>query len=67
MGRRHLLSTGEASQEWFGWSKLHRSGNCPAGEQLNYGGHNARNRTHVYIGTQRATMKRVREVICLWF
>jgi hypothetical protein len=24
---------------------------CPAGQQLNYGGHNARNRTHVYIGT----------------
>jgi hypothetical protein len=23
---------------------------CPAGQQLNYGGHNARNRTHVYIG-----------------
>jgi len=26
---------------------------CPAGEQLNYGGHNARNRTHVYIGTRK--------------
>src|SRR5437016_6283306 len=25
---------------------------CPAGQQLNYGGHNARNRTHVYIGTR---------------
>jgi hypothetical protein len=22
---------------------------CPVGQQLNYGGHNARNRTHVYI------------------
>jgi hypothetical protein len=26
---------------------------CPAGEQLNYAGHNARNRTHVYIGTRK--------------
>jgi len=26
---------------------------CPAGQQLNYGGHNARNRTHVYIGTRK--------------
>jgi transposase len=26
---------------------------CPAGEQLNYGGRNARNRTHVYIGTRK--------------
>src|ERR1700680_3215361 len=26
---------------------------CPAGEQLNCGGHNARNRTHVYIGTRK--------------
>src|SRR5713226_2495591 len=26
---------------------------CPAGQQLNYGGHNARNRTHVYIGRKR--------------
>src|ERR1700676_4906975 len=26
---------------------------CPAGEQLNYGGHNARNRTQVYIGTRK--------------
>jgi transposase len=26
---------------------------CPAGEQLNYGGHSARNRTHVYIGTRK--------------
>ena len=25
---------------------------CPAGEQLNYGGHSARNRTHVHIGTR---------------
>src|SRR5437899_1293703 len=25
----------------------------PAGQQLNYGGHNARNRTHVYIGTRK--------------
>jgi hypothetical protein len=26
---------------------------CPAGERLNYGGHSARNRTHVYIGTRK--------------
>jgi hypothetical protein len=26
---------------------------CPAGQQLNYGAHNARNRTHVYIGTRK--------------
>jgi hypothetical protein len=26
---------------------------CPEGQQLNYGGHNARNRTHVYIGTRK--------------
>jgi len=26
---------------------------CPAGEQLNYGGKNTRNRTHVYIGTRK--------------
>jgi hypothetical protein len=26
---------------------------CPAGQQLNYGGDNARNRTHVYIGTRK--------------
>ena len=26
---------------------------CPAGQPLNYGGHNARNRTHVYIGTRK--------------
>src|ERR1035441_9244278 len=26
---------------------------CPAGQQLNYGGHNVRNRTHVYIGTRK--------------
>ena len=26
---------------------------CPAGQQLNYGGHNTRNRTHVYIGTRK--------------
>src|ERR1700693_4023677 len=26
---------------------------CPAGEQLNYGGHNARNRTHVSIGNRK--------------
>jgi hypothetical protein len=26
---------------------------CPAGQQLNYGGLNARNRTHVYIGTRK--------------
>jgi transposase len=25
---------------------------CPAGQQLNYGGHNARNRTYVYIRTE---------------
>ena len=26
---------------------------CPAGQQLNYGGHNARNRTYIYIGTRK--------------
>ena len=26
---------------------------CPVGQQLNYGGHNARNRTHVYIGSRK--------------
>src|SRR6266849_420696 len=26
---------------------------CPAGGQLNYGGHNTRNRTYVYIGTSK--------------
>jgi transposase len=26
---------------------------CPAGQQLNYGGHNTRNRTDVYIGTRK--------------
>jgi hypothetical protein len=26
---------------------------CPVGEQLNYGGHSARNRPHVYIGTRK--------------
>ena len=26
---------------------------CPAGQQLNYEGRNARNRTHLYIGTRK--------------
>jgi len=26
---------------------------CPAGQQLNYGGHSVRNRTNVYIGTRK--------------
>jgi len=26
---------------------------CPAGQSLNYGGHDARNRTRVYIGTRK--------------
>ena len=26
---------------------------CPVGQQLNYGGHNARNRSHAYIGSRK--------------
>src|SRR5450759_1417092 len=26
---------------------------CPAGQQLNYGGHNARNRTYAYVGSRK--------------
>src|SRR5216110_158921 len=37
---------------------------CPAGEQLNYGGHNARNRTHVYIGTRKHCETCVQEAQC---
>src|SRR5216110_1516311 len=37
---------------------------CPAGQQLNYGGHNARNRTHVYIGTRKHCETCVQEAQC---
>src|SRR5213080_5546960 len=38
--------------ERFTYQPESNSYRCPAGQQLNYGGHNARNRTHVYIGTR---------------
>jgi transposase len=39
--------------EQFTYQPENNSYLCPAGEQLNYGGHSARNRTHVYIGTRK--------------
>src|SRR6266446_4629307 len=39
--------------ERFSYLPESNSNLCPAGQQLNYGGHNARNRTHVYIGTRK--------------
>src|SRR5450432_66428 len=39
--------------ERFTYQPASNSYMCPAGEQLNYGGHSARNRTHVYIGTRK--------------
>ena len=38
--------------EQFTYQPESDSYRCPAGQQLNYGGHNARNRTYVYIGTR---------------
>ena len=38
--------------ERFTYQPESNSYRCPAGQQLNYGGHNARNRTYVYIGTR---------------
>jgi len=38
--------------EQFTYQPESNSYRCPAGLQLNYGGHNARNRTNVYIGTR---------------
>jgi transposase len=38
--------------EQFTYQPESNSYRCPAGQQLNYGGHNARNRTYVYIGTR---------------
>jgi DDE family transposase len=39
--------------ERFTYQPESNSYRCPAGEQLNYGGPSARNRTHVYIGTRK--------------
>jgi len=39
--------------ERFTYQPESNSYRCPAGEQLNYGGRSARNRTHVYIGTRK--------------
>ena len=39
--------------EQFTYQPENNSYLCPAGQQLNYGGHSARNRTHVYIGTRK--------------
>src|SRR3982751_6762912 len=39
--------------ERFTYEPESNSYRCPAGEQLNYGGRSARNRTHVYIGTRK--------------
>jgi len=39
--------------ERFTYQPESHSYRCPAGEQLNYGGHSLRNRTHVYIGTRK--------------
>ena len=39
--------------ERFTFQPESNSYRCPAGEQLNYGGRSARNRTHVYIGTRK--------------
>ena len=38
--------------ERFTYQPESNSYRCPAGQQLNYGGHNAGNRTYVYIGTR---------------
>src|SRR2546426_3536135 len=39
--------------EWFTYLPESNSYRCPVGQQLNYGGRNARNRTYVYIGTPK--------------
>jgi transposase len=39
--------------EWFTYQPASNSYRCPAGEQLNYGGRNQRNRTYAYIGTRK--------------
>jgi len=38
--------------ERFTYQPQSNSYRCPAGQPLNYGGHNARNRTYVYIGNR---------------
>jgi len=39
--------------ERFTYQPESNSYRCPAGQQLNYGGRNLRNRTHAYIGTRK--------------
>ena len=39
--------------ERFTYQPASNSYRCPAGEQLNYGGRNQRNRTYAYIGTRK--------------
>jgi len=39
--------------ESFTYQPESNSYRCPAGQQLNYGGHSLRNRTNVYIGTRK--------------
>jgi hypothetical protein len=39
--------------ERFTYQPESNSYHCPTGEQLNYGEYNARDRTHVYIGTRK--------------
>jgi hypothetical protein len=46
-------NSGLYGPERFTYLPESNSYRCPAGEQLNCGVHNARNRTHVYIGTRK--------------
>jgi Transposase DDE domain len=46
-------NSGLYGPERFTYLPESNSYRCPAGEQLNYGGHNTRNRAHVYIGTRK--------------
>ena len=39
--------------EQFTYQPESNSYRCPAGQQLNYGGRNLRNRTYAYIGTRK--------------
>jgi hypothetical protein len=39
--------------EHFTYLPESKSYRCPAGQPLNYGGRNARNRTYAYIGTRK--------------
>jgi hypothetical protein len=52
-GRRKTIKSLLYGPERFTYLPESNSCLCPDGQQLNYGGHNARNRTHVYIGTRK--------------